>query len=1090
MRWILFRIPQEIHALCEVQMNRRKNPSLSRLLCALFTFLLLHPSAPIARTQTNILEPGRKIERELKGGEAHVYEIALAANQFLRVTVEQKSLYIHLSLRAPDGAIIEESDGTAAAEGVESISAIAEQSGYYSLEARANGKTVGQYTVTMESRTATERDRLLVSADRAIHQAEKLRRAKTVEGFLQAASKLEEAVSFLKQAAETSLIPTTLRTLGAVYRLAGEREKALAAYTESLSLLRQSGDDEKAALLLRDIGQLYRSIQQLDKTIEFYTEALRIYRSRGDKSKQADMLYAIGVNYDELNEWGKALAYLNDALTLCRELGDLNGQVFALSAMSFIYVNNSDFETALYYLNEGHQIFIKNGSRHGQAMMLGYIGIAHRELGEYEKSIDMLRQALDIHKSTSNYNGEGVALEGLGKVYFLMGDYDRALDYSNQALESFNHRGAEFPKAAALNFIGKIYYQKGDLEKASDYLNRSLQMRLDQGDRNGEAITRLNLASIERDRGNRVAAREHIETAIRLIEGLRLKLDTEALRASYLARFQQSYGVWIDLAVGDGRDSVKAAEALEISESARARTLIESLNLSGINIRQGVAPALLAREREMRNNLNTKDEQLKRLLSARHTEEQAAAARKGVEEARIAFQESQARIRQTSPKYAALTQPTPLTLREIQQRVVDDGSLLLEYFLSEQRSYLWAITSDGMTFHILPRRAEVEAVALRLYESLTARNKKINFETTDERRERIAAADTEQIEAARALSEMILAPVAAQLKNKRLLVVSDGALQYIPFAALPLPKSLESGVRSLKSKKNGNRDSRLQTPDSRLDNEIVSLPSASALAVLRQELKGRPPAKKMMAVMADPVFDRNDERLKTARSNRGSEKIVSQSRNKLRGNDVIRAAKDTGGEIELARLPFTRREAESILAFAPASASLRALDFEANRDVALSGELSKYRYVHFATHGFLNSLHPELSGVVLSLVDEEGEERDGFLRAHEVYNLDLAADLVVLSGCRTGLGREIRGEGIVGLTRAFMYAGAARVVVSLWDVSDEATAEFMARFYRNLLRARMTPAAALKAAQVSMSKDRRWSLPYYWAGFVLQGEPL
>ncbi len=1075
-------------------MNHYKTPSLRRQrilhLCLLLIFLLIYPATPLAQTKTDVLEPNRKIERELKGGEAHVYEITLAANQFLRLTVEQKSIDIHLSLRAPDGAIIEESDGTAAAEGVESISAIAEQSGKYSLEARANGKNAGLYSVTMESRAATERDRLLVSADRAIHQAEKLRLTKTVEGFRQSASKLEEAVSLLKQAAETRLIPTTLRTLGAVYRLAGEREKALAAYTESLSLLRQSGNDEKAALLLQDIGELYRSMQQIEKTIEFYGEALKIHRARGDKSRQSDLLYSIGINYDNLNEWGKALTSFNDALALNRELGDLNGQVFTLSAMSFIYANNGDFDSALYYLNEAQQVFVKTGSRHGQAMMLDYIGNAYAELGQYEKSIETLNRALDMHRSLSNFNAEGGALNGLGKVYGLMGDYDRALDYFTQALESYRRRGAAQPIAAALNALGKTYYQKGEIEKAIDYLNQSLRLRLAQGDRNGETVTRINLASAERDRGNRAAAREHIETAIKMIEDLRMKGESEELRASYLARFQRSYDIWIDLMIGDGRDSAKAAEALEISERARARTLLESLNLSGVNIRQGVAPALLVREREMRNNLNTKDEQLKRLLSARHTEEQAAAARKGVEEARIAFQELQARIRQTSPKYAALTQPTPLTLREIQQQVVDDGSLLLEYFLGEQRSYLWAIASDGMTFHILPRRAEVEAVALRLYESLTARNKKINFETTDERRARIVKADAAQVEAASALSEMILAPVAAQLKNKRLLVVSDGALQYIPFAALPLPKSLESGVRSLKSKKSGNRDSRLQTPDSRLDNEIVSLPSASALAVLRQELKGRPPAQRVMAVMADPVFDRNDERLKTARSNRGPEKIMSQSRNRLRGDYVIRAAKETGGEIELARLPFTRREAESILAFAPASASLKALDFEANRDVALSGELSKYRYVHFATHGFLNSLHPGLSGVVLSLVNEEGEERDGFLRAHEVYNLDLAADLVVLSGCRTGLGKDIRGEGLVGLTRAFMYAGAARVVVSLWDVSDEATAEFMSRFYRSILRAKMTPAAALRAAQSSMSKDKRWSLPYYWAGFVLQGEPL
>ncbi|MEW6213040.1 MAG: tetratricopeptide repeat protein [Acidobacteriota bacterium] len=760
-------------------MNRDKTPSRRNkksFLCALLAVLLMHPFTPIVRGQTERLEAGRKVERELKGGQSHIYEIALAASQFIRVAVEQKSIDIHLSLRAPAGSIIEEADGTAAAQGVESISAIAEHSGSYLLEARANGKASGIYSVAIEIRTATARDRHLVSADRAIHQSEKLRQAKTAEGFRQAASKLEEAVSSLKQADETALIPATLRTLGAVYRSAGEREKALTAYAESLSLFRQSGNDEQTALLLRDTGEIYRSMQQTERAIELYTEALKIHRARGDKSKEADLLYALGVNYDDINEWGKALNFLIDALALNRELGDLNGQVFTLSAISFIYMNNGDFDSALYYYNEVHEIFVKMGSRHGQAMILGYIGAAYLELGQYEKSLEALNRALDMHKSLSNINGEGSTLDGLGKAYALMGDYDRALDYFTQALESFRRRGADYPIATALNAVGKTYYLKGEIEKAIEYLSQSLRLRLSQGDKNGEATVRLNLAAAERDRGNTSAAREHIETAIKIIEDLRVKVESEELRASYLARFQRSYEMWIDLIVGDGRDSAKAAESLEISERARARTLVESLNLSGVNIRQGVSPELLIREREARNNLNAKDTQLKRLLSSRHTEEQAAAARKAVEEARTAFQELKARIREASPKYAALTQPAPLALREIQQQVLDRDSLLLEYFLGERRSYLWAVTSTGQTFHIIPRRADIESAAIRFYESLTARNKKVTFETKDERRERIAKADAEQIEAAQALSRMILAPVADQLKNRRLLIVPDGAL--------------------------------------------------------------------------------------------------------------------------------------------------------------------------------------------------------------------------------------------------------------------------------------------------------------------------
>ena len=188
------------------------------------------------------------------------------------------------------------------------------------------------------------------------------------------------------------------------------------------------------------------------------------------------------------------------------------------------------------------------------------------------------------------------------------------------------------------------------------------------------------------------------------------------------------------------------------------------------------------------------------------------------------------------------------------------------------------------------------------------------------------------------------------------------------------------------------------------------------------------------------------------------------------------------------RLPFSRREAEAITALTPKGRRLKALDFAASRATATSEQLSQYRIVHFATHGLLNNVHPELSGVVLSLVDEAGQPLDGFLRLHEVYNLKLPAELVVLSGCQTALGKEIKGEGLVGLTRGFMYAGAARALVSLWSVSDEATAELMKRFYRGVLKDGLRPAAALRAAQVAMGKDQWWEAPYYWAGFVLQGE--
>ena len=343
--------------------------------------------------------------------------------------------------------------------------------------------------------------------------------------------------------------------------------------------------------------------------------------------------------------------------------------------------------------------------------------------------------------------------------------------------------------------------------------------------------------------------------------------------------------------------------------------------------------------------------------------------------------------------------------------------------------------------------------------------------------------------AAQALSRTLLAPVAAQLGNKRLVIVADGALQYIPFAMLPEPETGRQGERET---------GRARNPQSAMplvvNHEVVSLPSASALAVQRAELTGRQPAPKMLAVIADPVFDRTDARFKTlAPAASDKEQAPTIAFNDARSIEhLAEKSADKAGvttrRLVIPRLPFTRQEATRLLALAPKSSSFGAIDFEANRLNVLKGDLSQYRYVHFATHGVMDSERPGLSSLVLSMVDAEGKPQDGFLRANDIYNLKLPAELVVLSACQTGLGKEIKGEGLVGLTRGFMYAGAARVVVSLWSVNDKATADLMTKFYEKMLKQEERPAAALRAAQVEMWKQKQWQSPYYWAEFTLQGE--
>jgi CHAT domain-containing protein len=390
--------------------------------------------------------------------------------------------------------------------------------------------------------------------------------------------------------------------------------------------------------------------------------------------------------------------------------------------------------------------------------------------------------------------------------------------------------------------------------------------------------------------------------------------------------------------------------------------------------------------------------------------------------------------------------PAPLGLPDIQRQVADDDSILVEFSLGETRSFAWVVTRAGMSAHVLPRRQVIEEAARRVYETVSASH-------------RPGRATAARVAAAR-LSRLVLDPIAASFRGQRLLIVPDGALQFVPFAVLPHP-------------------ARRDAPEPLVvRHEIVQLPSASIVPLMRAPVDARTAPDRLVAVLADPVLAPDDPRL----GPRAARTVPPRELPR----DLVRSASAAGMRFE--RLPFTRQEAMAIGALAGSAPALVALDFDASRATALDPALSRYRFVHFASHALVNAQHPELSGIVLSLVAPDGGAQDGFLRLHDIYNMRLAADLVVLSACQTALGRDVRGEGLVGLTRGFMYAGAPRVMASLWDVRDDQTADLMARLYRSILKDGLRPAAALRAAQLAMLNDPAHSAPAHWAGFVLQGE--
>lgn len=517
-----------------------------------------------------------------------------------------------------------------------------------------------------------------------------------------------------------------------------------------------------------------------------------------------------------------------------------------------------------------------------------------------------------------------------------------------------------------------------------------------------------------------------------IVEQTRSAIVRSELRTSYLATVRRYFGLYIELLLENGSTET----AFEVSERSRARTLLEALAESGSKIRKGIDPELLRRLREVQAELNAK-EAWRAQLALKEGEKSArvVAVSDRIERLLDELKEIETRIRVTSPAWAALRAPEPVRARDVQLELLDAESALIEYHLGAAASYAWVVDRKAITVHELPPLANIDALARR-YHQLLSRDL---TQMKPASREKLAR---ESAVAAKRLAAAVWKPLASRATGRRLLIVCDGALHYVPFAALP-----DSNGESLIVR-----------------HEIVVLPSASVVDTIRRESR-RMLSAATVAVFADPVFSSSDVRL---------------------GNSTSSAPAPSLDRWQ--RLRFSRDEAAAIVAVASAERSFEALDFSAAKKLLVERDLRRYRIVHFATHGSLDAARPELSGLVLSLVDAKGKPIDGFLRLHEIYNLDLDADLVVLSACSTALGKEVHGEGLIGLTRGFMYAGASRVVSSVWNVNDRASAQLMSRFYTAMLSKGMTPAAALRDAQLSMLRQPRWSEPYYWAAFALQGE--
>ncbi|HYO13067.1 MAG TPA: CHAT domain-containing protein [Thermoanaerobaculia bacterium] len=1089
-----------------------------RPLAPVFLGIVLAASAPAPETLP--LEPGKPRERTLAAGESQAWRAGFAAGTPVLVRVEQRGVDVVVEVSAPDGTRTAV-DGPFDRQGVESLLVEPEQGGVWRIEVRAReiGAPPGQYEIRLEELAGEDDGRL--AAQRAATRAGRLYAEGSGEARLQAAAAWREARERWRAAGDRREEARALYAEAVLLRLTGAAREALAlgrevlplwsnlgeqlwegatwneigldrwllgetpearhaferaaelqkgsgdrygeaasrsnlclmalsrgalregaaCYERTIPLLREAGAPALEGAALTSAGRAWDVLGEPDRALASYRQALERMRSIGDRGGEARTLNHLGLLYQERGDSREAQAHLGEALETFRSLGDRRWQATVLHNLGLVYQGLGEWSRAHSSHEEALRLWKETGDRKGEADSLTNLGLVALFREQPRQALELQRQALELNRTTGDRRAEGITLAQLGRTFLHLKEPAAALSALEEAVARLHETGAGAEEAEALRSRGQALLQLGKLGDAQETLERALALARAAGHRASEAQIELVLAQTVHRLGFLDGALAHSGAALAILEDLRTGIGSPDLRASFSSLQHDAYGLHLDLLLEAHRAAPAAGhdrQALETRERARARTLLELLGEAGVDLRVGIDPALLETRASLLRRLSAKAE---RALRERPRTE---AERAALEEERYALLREldvvEAGLRERSPGYAALTLPQPLTAPGI-QALLDPQTVLLVYALDEPRSALWAVTSKSVELFEIPGRAVLDGLARRLHQDLST------FDPADRGR---------QTTDAEALGRALLGPVADRLDGRRLVIVPDGTLEYLPFGALPDPRQPAGGDAA---------------PAPLLQrHEIAYLPSASALAVQRSILAQRPPAPKRLAILADPVFGPGDARMAAA---------GTAQRTRSPGEE---------GAPVFERLPGSRLEAEAIAALAPPGESLVALDFDASRSLVLGERLSAFRTLHFATHGVIDAERPALSGLALSMIDAAGKPQEGFLHLHDIYNLRLDADLVVLSGCRTALGREVRGEGLIGLTRGFLYAGASRVVASLWRVEDQATAALMTRFYRALWEEGLPPAAALRAAQLGVREERRWRDPYYWAGFVLQGD--
>ena len=805
-------------------------------------------------------------------------------------------------------------------------------------------------------------------------------------------------------------------------------------------------------------GEALESAGQHAESAELLEQAARSFDAMGDQEGKAESLLMLAAALYSEGQQERSFAVAAQALELWTSLDDRYGVGRIRGALGTFAVARGEFETAQCNYKIAEPLLRGVGNRDEEASVLNGLGYASREVGDAQKSLEYYQKARSAFASIEDLAGEHEAITGMGKALLGMKRHKELLPLYTAELRLANRSGDPALIASSLGDMASLYEAEGKYDVAQRYYRRALSTYQNakhlygEGDmllrlgrlqslqgKYTEALTELDAAEELKEKTDQIEeeakiqfekarvlmrldrldeAMDAIKRTLDIVEHQRITIAEFDSRASYFASVHRYYGLYIDLLMHlDERNPGQgfATKAFEASERSKVRSLLDLLTTSA---RDAACGDLLAKQ-----------------LTNTENAPESTAARAG-----------------------EMLAPT-LTLEQAQAQL-ESGTILLEYSLGEERSFLWVVGQHDLAAHELPKSVLISNLVELLRAALVPPRLE-GQESVNEYQERVHKLERDYGKTSRELSRVVLGPTRLQ-QVKRVLVVPDGILQYTPFAALPEPGA-NSGPLIARY-------------------EVDILPSISVLETVRKATHERPRPTSIVAIFADPVFERVDPRVMHR-----SQKNASLGE---RPTSLTRAIQDLGGRQYIARLPASRNEANAIAGIFR-SHNLEgvrlALDFDASRDNVVKNGLSQFQLIHFATHGVVDAEHPELSGLILSLVDARGTKQDGYLRIGDIYKLKLAADLTVLSSCESAMGKNLESEGIIGLPRAFLYAGSKSVIASSWKVDDEAAARLMSALYTRI-RNGEGPGSALRGAQLEMMRDERFSKPYYWAAFSVQGE--